>query len=114
MNVYGTKDILYQTGISGYRESLLGFSADDEDQPLLNIEIKGAEHLYYMKRGDLPDQEWNTTVSDFVTQLMLNSDSPEQVKVFLNDPANGYSGCIRQEGHRWIIELPGWQIREQS
>ncbi len=114
MNVYGTKDILYQTGISGYRESLLGFSADDEDQPLFNIEIKGAEHLYYMKRGDLPDQEWNTTVSDFVARLMLKAGSVNEIRGFLRTPPPEYAGCFHLENNRWVIELPGWQQREMA
>ncbi len=113
VNVYGTKDILCETGIGGYRESLFGFSVDDEDYPLFNIEVKGAEHLYYMKRNDLDDPEWNTTVSDFVTLLMLNSDSSEKILSFLNDPQSRYYGCIEKQGDKWIVKLSGWQLRDQ-
>jgi YD repeat-containing protein len=121
VNIYGTKDILYQTGIAGYRDSLFGFSVDGVIGPngeitrqLFNIEIVGAEHLYYMKRNDLSDPGWNTTVSDFVTRLMLKADSTEELSYFLTWPPLEYDGCFSYENNRWVIRLPGWQTREQT
>jgi hypothetical protein len=113
VNIYGTKDILFETGFAGYRDRLFGFSVDDEDHPLFNVEIKGAEHLYYMKRNDLQDPAWNQTVSDFVTLLMLNSNSSEKVLSFLSDPQSRYYNCIEKQGDKWVVKLPGWQSRDQ-
>jgi hypothetical protein len=114
VNIYGTKDMLYEVGISGYRDSLFGFSVDNKDLPLFNVEIKGAEHLDYMKRDDLSDPEWNIIVSDFVTRLMLKTGSASAVSNFFKYPPPEYAGCFSYENQRWVIRLPGWQAREQA
>ncbi|MEK7211373.1 MAG: hypothetical protein AAB731_01960, partial [Patescibacteria group bacterium] len=69
INVYGTKDILNQAGIGGYRSTITGV-------PALNIEIEGATHFDYMRRSDENDpvkRDFNKKVSEFVADLILAS-----------------------------------------
>jgi len=78
VNVWGTKDILYETGFAGYRESLAGLET-------INIEITGATHFDYMRRNDA--DAWNLTVSDFVTRLLQNSKTKDELRTFLQQRA---------------------------
>ena len=107
VNVWGTKDILYQTGIGGKRDALCGLTGSS----LINIEIIGATHFDYMLRGatdsNRPDA-WNGTVSDFTTNLIRNSDTLEHLNSFLTgDPAHFFKNDTR--GGVWEIKLDGWQ-----
>ncbi len=61
VNVWGTEDILYKTGIAGKRGNLGGVET-------INIEIQGASHLDYMRRNNA--DAWNKTVSQFITGLL--------------------------------------------
>jgi len=114
VNVYGTNDILYQTGIGGYRDSLFGFSVNDSYHPLFNVEIVGADHFDYMKDDDSSDPTWNQTVSDFVALLMVKSQSTATALDFFNRPPAQYQGCFSYENNRWVVRLPGWQAKEQT
>jgi hypothetical protein len=74
LNVWGTEDILYETGIAGPRENLAGL-------PTVNVEIVGATHFDYMRRDDA--DMWNITVSQFVTRLLENSRNETDLIAFL-------------------------------
>ena len=129
VNVWGSKDILKDVGVSGYRQDLLGFTPQGQvgsdgkpTKQLFNIEILGATHFDYMKRGAsadpnyIPpgetkaDRDWNVTVSQFVTDLLIASTSNGTLEAFLRrspfvvPPAN-VDGT-------WIVQLPGWGTRQ--
>jgi len=113
VNVYGTKDILYQTGIAGFRDNLSGFTKEGTagvngqlTGQLINIEIIGAEHLYYMKRNDLEDPVWNQRISDFVTNLMIASQDKDDLIRFLNN--SPYVSPDDGSGIR-VVRLTGWE-----
>ena len=104
-NVWGTKDILLQTGIGGKRTNLCGVTT-------LNIEIVGAEHGDYMRRGnenplDLED-DWNRTVAGFITQIIQKSDAGTTLKNFLDS-----SRFINHDLTRdvYVVYLPGWDLQ---
>ena len=110
VNVWGSKDIMYEVGAGGYKPSMLGVDN------VYNIEIVGATHFDYMRRDDEKDpakQAWNNTVSGFVTDLILASSSDEKLSDFFN--SSSYQNYISVDPNRpgvRIVQLPGsdvWQ-----
>ena len=102
-NVWGTKDILLQTGIGGKRINLCGVTT-------LNIEIVGAEHGDYMRRGNEnpldPEDGWNRTVAGFVTDLIRASNAGDGLNQFL--ASNQY---VNHDLARdvFVVHLPDWE-----
>jgi len=79
VNVWGTSDTLYQTGIAGKRDAMGGITT-------YNIEIEGAAHTDYMQRSDETDPakaDFNRRVSKFVTNLTLASKNDQSLNNFL-------------------------------
>lgn len=88
VNVYGDKDPLTIGNLlGGHLDELGGYSTDDEEKPLFNIQIKGANHYDYIKGvydyTDSQDITRNETVSNFVAQLILHSETANDLTVFL-------------------------------
>jgi hypothetical protein len=109
VNVYGSKDILAETGIGGFRSELFGYSVADRTHQLYNIEILGADHFDYM-RGILPDRlndPWNKTVSDFITRLTLASKSKDELDRFLSRQPLGVVTQPDSVNDFYVINLPG-------
>jgi hypothetical protein len=92
VNLWGTEDILYKTGIAGYRENLAGLET-------INIEIVGATHFDYMRRNDA--DAWNITVSRFVTRLLQNSTDISKLRTFL-EQNRGFFDATR---NTWVVNL---------
>jgi hypothetical protein len=115
VNVWGTKDILYNLGIAGKRVNLCGVS------DITNIEIIGAEHGDYMRRGsdsanDDPEDVWNQSVASFVSELIVNSENDDSLFNFLTlkstlSSTNGnYKIAYHDLGRDvWVIRVPGWE-----
>jgi len=106
VNVWGTRDILYELGIADKRENLFG-------KTTYNIEIVGATHFDYMERGvndkNKPD-DWNKAIAKFVADLIINSDNEIKLKAFLDDPINH---AIRDDTRGiYIVYLPGWESHQ--
>lgn len=78
LNVWGTKDILYETGIAGERQNLAGLET-------INIEIVGATHFDYMRSDNPENANRNLLVSDFVTKMLVYSNSRDRLLDFLNN-----------------------------
>lgn len=123
VNLFGTDDILYKLNLIGPRNDVSGFTPTgqvDSDgkstKKLFNIQIEGANHSEYMSRDAdrVPrSSEWNKTVSDFVTDLIINSGTPERLTQFLEQKA--WKRIAFFEDGIWIIRLPGWdQPKVQS
>lgn len=103
VNVWGTEDILYETGIAGKRENLAGL-------PTINVEIVGATHFDYMRRADVPanactvsatsDACWNVTVSRFVADLLQNSKTETDLLAFLHE-----RNAVQDARGVWIVNL---------
>ena len=106
VNVWGTKDILYLTGIEGKRTTLCGITN------VTNIEIVGAKHQDYIRQIDekdpLTNQVWNSTVAQFVTQLIQKSDTETNLTQFLTS-----SQYVTHDSTRnvFIVNLPGWNLQ---
>ncbi len=115
VNLWGTKDVLYETGIAGYRSELIGFTPTSDFHKLFNIEILGATHFDYMRRGETSvdactisatsDACWNVTVSDFVTRLLIASQSKDSLAEFLDRQIR--NGIVTLDGSRYVVSLPG-------
>ena len=122
VNLWGTKDILYDFNLVGARNEVSGFTPGgrlDANQnitkQLFNIEIIGASHFDYMKRGAsaassyMPPGEtraertWNVTVSQFVTRLILNSTSIDSLARFLRGRNDVLFDTARKV---WVVNLP--------
>lgn len=109
VNVWGTKDILVQTGMGGERDALCGLSGSQ----LVNVEIFGATHFDYMERTPTRDDtasdiQWNKMVSDFVARLIRNSDTPLHLDTFLKSDS---AHVIKNGAGVWEVRLPGWDER---
>jgi len=98
INVWGSKDILYQTGIAGQRGNLAGLET-------INIESIGSTHFDYMRRDNA--DTWNIEVSNFVTRLIQNSKSKDAFNQFLTG-----NSFVAYEGDKWVVRLPGWESRQ--
>lgn len=112
-NVYGSKDILAQTGVGGYRDELMGFTPGNDLRELFNIQILGADHLDYMRRSITefpfnPPDQWNDTVAAFVTDLLIASTSRDSLQQFLDEQT--VKGIVSVDSRGvWIVKLPGWE-----
>ncbi len=111
VNVWGTKDILAQTGIGGQKSALCGLSG----QKLINVEIVGATHFDYMLRGandpNLPDT-WNYNVSNFVTALIRNSDNSSDLNGFLAQQQSINVTFFDSTRQVWVVKLSGWESHQ--
>ena len=87
-------DILYQTGIGGKRETLCGINN------VINVEIVGATHFDYTRRPDADG--WNLTVSRFITDLIRNSDTRDNVLAYLQSSGHALFNDTRQV---WEVNL---------
>lgn len=114
VNVYGTEDILNQTGIGGYRSELYGFNTlgvvDSNGKitnKLYNIEILGADHFNYLRDSSQPDQVWNPDVSSFVTALTLASSTNDALQQFISqNAAIIFFNTVRNV---YEVRLPGYE-----
>jgi hypothetical protein len=103
VNVWGSKDILANLGIGGYRETISG-------KPAINIRIEGADHWDYMKgikSERLTDQkakDWNDKVADFVARLVIASKSQDELNIFLADEIK--RGFVNFDGKLYSVSLP--------
>lgn len=110
----GIEDILYKLNLVGTRDEVSGFTPTDEEHKLFNIEIVGADHLDYLRREETSvdactispasDACWNAKVSAFVTDLIINSTSPDVLNQFLT--LKQLEGIASKEGDTWVIRLP--------
>jgi hypothetical protein len=103
VNVWGSKDILANLGIGGYRETISG-------KPAINIRIEGADHYDYMK-GIKPERltdqkakDWNDKVADFVARLVIASQSGPELTAFLNRQID--AGIVSFDGNIYQVNLP--------
>jgi hypothetical protein len=100
VNVWGTKDVLYECGIAGYKDSFCGV------KQIYNIEIIGADHFQYMEGVDANSiPYWNRVVAEYCARLIINSDTKEKLEEFLKNPVN--CAHLNTERNVWEIELPG-------
>ena len=51
---------------------------------------------------------WNQKVSQFVTALIQNSASNQQLSQFLSNPPPDLGALISEENGVWVVKLPGW------
>lgn len=114
--------------MGGYRDEIGGFVVGDEFKPLINIEIVGATHFDYM-RADNPsstlldaaaqfkyltlDKPWNESVSAFAADIIAHASSYDELVTYLQraDVQAKHQATIGDEGDRWVVYLPGWELR---
>ncbi|MFA5144001.1 MAG: hypothetical protein WC522_07560 [Candidatus Omnitrophota bacterium] len=107
VNVWGTKDMLYEVGIAGQRTNLCGKNT-------YNIEIVGATHFDYMRRDALdaknPPDTWNNTVASFVADLIIASEDSYNLDKFLTKKIS--EGLLYMDYARgvYVVRLPGCDI----
>lgn len=124
VNVFGSKDILTEMAVNGQtiggqRQRMGDFTVGDRNKPLINVEIVGASHFDYMRRGDFLSNvigffspafsAWNITVSNFVTDLILHADNGDRLAVFLAELED--RGLAENVSSKWVIRLPGFESR---
>lgn len=115
LNIFGSKDILYELGIGGSRTEFGGFVTGDDEKPIFNVEIVGADHFDYMRRGIAdPDQadDWNKKVAKFVARFLALAQDQNAVLDFLLTPPNDLQANIQQVGDKWVVKIAGWQVED--
>ena len=87
VNVWGDKDPFAKIGATGYRSTMGGYSVNNSESPLFNIEIKGADHTDYVYGIDLTKTgdalERNEKISAYVARFVLSAKDPETFKAYL-------------------------------
>lgn len=129
LNVWGSEDMLSTikingTAIGGYRDNVGGFTQNDRNHTLINIEIMGAEHNDYMYEDesnpltalwtaftDPKQRDWKRTVGDFVSRLMINAQDADSVRAFMTREFDAKRARFDEATKRWIVTLPGWESR---
>ncbi|MSR77659.1 MAG: hypothetical protein EXS63_05475 [Candidatus Omnitrophica bacterium] len=120
VNIWGSKDQLTKGNIlGGYIREIGGYSVNDRNKPLFNIEIEGANHFDYIKNvrsaedwiKDFPDQvqriqaqQKNETISQFVAQLILNSNDKDKLRAFLGQQIATHKAHLDSSG-TWIVTI---------
>jgi len=106
VNVWGTKDVLYEFGLAGYRDSFCGV------QQIYNIEIVGAEHFDYIRgvNPNNPNPAWNNTVADFCTNLTIASEDEDKLKSFIQGKKVDGTMIYDEIRKTYIVHLPGCGI----
>lgn len=104
VNVWGTKDVLYECDIAGKRDNFCG-------KTTYNIEIVGATHFDYMERdtndkGNPPDA-WNIEVSQFVADLIINSKDEYTFQHFLDERK-----YIKYENGVYVVRLQDYEAHQ--
>jgi hypothetical protein len=108
VNLYGTEDVLYKLNLVGAKDSVADFTPEGQIGPdgqvtrrLFNIEIVGATHSGYMRRDD-PSLD-QPAVNEFVTQLIMHSDSEQELSAFLNDEVAAGRVIYDNVRKTWIV-----------
>ena len=117
VNIWGSNDRLALGNIiGGYVDHIGEYSGDDQNKPLFNIEIEGADHYDYIrgvfeyeeKISDpvelMKAQKKNKIVSEFVAKTILRAKSAADFKLYMIDLQN--KGIASSTGkNTWRIDL---------
>jgi hypothetical protein len=117
VNVWGNKDLLaIRNLIGGYREGMGGFSVTNDEKPLFNIEIDGADHFDYIRgvldytngypatTTQLEAEERNKIVSKYVAELTLHATNPMAFKEYL-DFLEGEHLLVKIGKNHWKLSV---------